>query len=119
MSTTSAKVKDVLAQDPAYRPAHPLFEVLTCGGAEGKGVRGTLGAHGSELKALSSASRALLLAPLSARIGDHLAPDPRAARAYKEVNKVYATLTTFTGPLFHSMADGLQGLERAPGPARR
>ena len=57
--------------------------------------------------------------PLPARIGDQFAPDPRAARAYKEVNKVYATLTTFTGPLFHSMADGLQGLERAPGPSRR
>jgi len=39
--------------------------------------------------------------------------------AYQEINKVYATLTTVTGPLFRSMADGLQGLERAPGPGRR
>jgi xylulokinase len=45
--------------------------------------------------------------------GDGFAPDARAARAYQKINKVYATLTTFTDPLFHSMADGLQGLERA------
>ena len=32
---------------------------------------------------------------------------------------MYATLTAFTDPLFRSMADGLQGLERAPGPSRR
>ena len=57
--------------------------------------------------------------PLLARVGDQFAPGPRAARAYQEINKVYATLTTFTGPLFRSMADGLQGLERAPGPGRR
>jgi xylulokinase len=50
--------------------------------------------------------------------GDEFAPDPRAARACQEINKVYATLTTFTGPLFRSMADRLQGLERAPGPGR-
>ena len=37
----------------------------------------------------------------------------------REINKVYATLTTFTDPLFRSMADGLQGLERAPGLGRR
>ena len=54
-----------------------------------------------------------------ARVGDQFAPDPRAARAYQKVNKVDATLTTFTGPLFRSMADGLQGLERTPGPGRR
>jgi hypothetical protein len=29
----------------------------------------------------------------------------------------YATLTAFTDPLFRSMADGLQGLEWAPGPS--
>ena len=48
--------------------------------------------------------------------GDEFAPDPRAARAYQEVDKVHATLTTVTDPLLRSMADGLQGLERAPGP---
>jgi sugar (pentulose or hexulose) kinase len=46
-------------------------------------------------------------------IGDEFAPDARAARAYQKINKVYAGLTTFTDPLFRSMADGLQGLERA------
>ena len=48
--------------------------------------------------------------PLPARVGDQFAPDSRAARAYQEINKMYATLTTFTDPLFRSMADGLQGL---------
>jgi xylulokinase len=45
--------------------------------------------------------------------GDEFAPDPRAARAYHKINQVYAALTSFTDPLFRSMADGLQGLERA------
>jgi xylulokinase len=45
--------------------------------------------------------------------GDEFAPDARAARAYQEINKVYAGLTTFTDPLFRWMADSLQGLERA------
>jgi len=45
--------------------------------------------------------------------GDEFAPDARAARAYQQVNQVYATLTSFTDPLFRSMADGLAGLERA------
>jgi len=45
--------------------------------------------------------------------GDEFAPDARAARAYQKVNKVYAGLTAFTDPLFRSMADGLEGLERA------
>ena len=45
--------------------------------------------------------------------GDAFAPDPAAARAYQQINQVYATLTGFTDPLFRSMADGLQGLERA------
>ena len=45
--------------------------------------------------------------------GDEFAPHPPAARAYEKINKVYAALTTFTDPLFRSMADGLQGLERA------
>jgi sugar (pentulose or hexulose) kinase len=45
--------------------------------------------------------------------GDEFAPDARAARAYQEINKVYAVLTTFTDPLFRLMADGLHGLARA------
>jgi xylulokinase len=47
------------------------------------------------------------------RPGAEFAPDPRAARAYQQINQVYATLTTFTDPLFRSMADGFQGLDRA------
>ena len=50
--------------------------------------------------------------------GDEFAPDLRAARAYQEIDKVYAMLTAFTDPLFRSMADRLRGLERAPGPGR-
>jgi xylulokinase len=46
-------------------------------------------------------------------IGDEFAPDARAARAYQKINKVYAGLTSFTDPLFRSMADGLHGLTRA------
>jgi sugar (pentulose or hexulose) kinase len=46
-------------------------------------------------------------------IGDEFAPDASAARAYQKINKVYAGLTSFTDPLFRSMADGLQGLNRA------
>jgi xylulokinase len=45
--------------------------------------------------------------------GDEFSPDPRAARAYHQINKVYAALTTFTDPLFRSMADGLQDLDRS------
>jgi xylulokinase len=45
--------------------------------------------------------------------GDEFVPDAQAARAYQQINKVYAALTTFTDPLFRSMAAGLQGLERA------
>jgi xylulokinase len=45
--------------------------------------------------------------------GDEFAPDARAARAYQQINKLYATLTTYTDPLFRAMADGLHGLERA------
>ena len=45
--------------------------------------------------------------------GATFAPDARSARAYEKINKVYAALTTLTDPLFRSMADGLQGLERA------
>jgi xylulokinase len=44
--------------------------------------------------------------------GDGFAPDTRAARAYQKINKVYTGLTSFTDPLFRSMANGLQGLER-------
>ncbi len=47
------------------------------------------------------------------RAGDEFSPDPRAARAYRRINNVYATLTGYTDPLFRSMADGLHGLERA------
>jgi len=50
--------------------------------------------------------------------GDEFAPDPRAARAYQEIDKVYATLNAFTDPLFRSMADRLQDPEHAPGPGR-
>jgi hypothetical protein len=53
-------------------------------------------------------------------------PRGRNARTAKDVDDrfqrgcvVSETLTTFTDPLFRSMADGLQGLERAPGPGRR
>jgi xylulokinase len=45
--------------------------------------------------------------------GDEFVPDARAARAYQKINKVYAGLTSFTDPLFRSMADGLGGLGRA------
>ena len=45
--------------------------------------------------------------------GDEFVPDTQAARAYQKINRVYAALTTFTDPLFRSMADGLHGLERA------
>jgi sugar (pentulose or hexulose) kinase len=44
--------------------------------------------------------------------GDEFVPDARAARAYQQINEVYATLTSFTDPLFRSMADALQGLDR-------
>jgi len=44
--------------------------------------------------------------------GGGFAPDARAARAYQKINKVYGGLTAFADPLFRSMADGLQGLER-------
>jgi xylulokinase len=46
-------------------------------------------------------------------VGDEFAPDAPAARSYERINKVYAALTTFTDPLFRSMAAGLAGLERA------
>jgi xylulokinase len=46
-------------------------------------------------------------------VGDEFFPDPTAARAYRQINNVYAALTTFTDPLFRSMAEGLRGLERA------
>jgi xylulokinase len=45
--------------------------------------------------------------------GDGFAPDAAAARAYRQINTVYAGLTAVTDPLFRSMADGLRGLERA------
>jgi xylulokinase len=45
--------------------------------------------------------------------GDQFAPDARAVRAYQQINKIYAGLTSFTDPLFRSMAGALQGLERA------
>jgi xylulokinase len=46
-------------------------------------------------------------------VGDEFVPDAAAARAYQQINKVYAGLTSFTDPLFRAMADGLQGLDRA------
>ena len=46
--------------------------------------------------------------------GDQFVPGAEAARAYQKINKVYAGLTSFTDPLFRSMADGLDGLNRAP-----
>ena len=46
-------------------------------------------------------------------VGDEFAPDAPAARAYQKINTVYAALTTFTDPLFRSMAAALHGLERA------
>jgi hypothetical protein len=46
-------------------------------------------------------------------VGDEFAPDAQSARTYQKINKVYAGLTSFTDPLFRSMADGLQGLTRA------
>jgi xylulokinase len=46
-------------------------------------------------------------------IGGQFTPDPRAVRAYRQINTIYAGLTSFTDPLFRSMADALQGLERA------
>ena len=45
--------------------------------------------------------------------GQGFGPQTQASRAYQQINKVYAGLTAFTDPLFRSMADGLQGLERA------
>src|SRR5262249_38973670 len=41
-------------------------------------------------------------------IGDKFAPDATAARRYNKINKVYAALSTFTDPLFRTMADVLQ-----------
>jgi len=46
-------------------------------------------------------------------IGDQFAPDAPAVRAYQQINKIYAGLTSFTDPLFRSMADALEGLDRA------
>jgi xylulokinase len=51
--------------------------------------------------------------PAMVAVGDQFTPDPRAVRAYQQINRVYAGLTPFTDPLFRSMADGLRGLERA------
>jgi xylulokinase len=46
-------------------------------------------------------------------IGDQFTPDAPAVRAYQQINNIYAGLTSFTDPLFRSMAEALQGLERA------
>jgi xylulokinase len=43
------------------------------------------------------------------RAGEEFFADPTAARAYQKINNVYTALTTFTDPLFRSMAEGLQG----------
>ncbi|HEV2256924.1 MAG TPA: FGGY-family carbohydrate kinase [Streptosporangiaceae bacterium] len=45
--------------------------------------------------------------------GDQFTPEEAAVRAYQQINKIYAGLTSFTDPLFRSMADALYGLERA------
>ena len=45
--------------------------------------------------------------------GRQFTPDPRAVRAYQQINQVYATVTRHTDPLFRAMADGLAGLDRA------
>jgi hypothetical protein len=39
-------------------------------------------------------------------------PGPQAVRACQQVNQVYAILTSYTDPLFRSMADGLADLDR-------
>jgi len=44
--------------------------------------------------------------------GQQFTPDPRAVGAYQQINQVYATLTSYTDPLFRAMADGLAGLDR-------
>jgi len=46
-------------------------------------------------------------------VGDQFTPYAPAVRAYEQINQIYAGLTSFTDPLFRSMADALQGLERA------
>jgi xylulokinase len=46
-------------------------------------------------------------------VGDQFTPDAPAVRAYQQINQIYAGLTSFTDPLFRSMADALQGLGRA------
>jgi xylulokinase len=46
-------------------------------------------------------------------VGDQFTPDAPAVCAYQQINQIYAGLTSFTDPLFRSMADALQGLERA------
>jgi xylulokinase len=46
-------------------------------------------------------------------IGDQFTPDAAAVRAYQQINNIYAGLTSFTDPLFRSMAEALQGLARA------
>jgi sugar (pentulose or hexulose) kinase len=46
------------------------------------------------------------------RPGDEFPPDTKAARAYQQISKMHAALTTYTNPLFRSLAEGLQGLER-------
>jgi sugar (pentulose or hexulose) kinase len=47
------------------------------------------------------------------RPGDHFTPDPSAVRAYRQVNQVYSTLTSYTDPLFRTLADTLHTLPRA------
>jgi hypothetical protein len=44
--------------------------------------------------------------------GQQFTPDPRAVRAYQQINQVYGTLTSYTDPLFRSITDGLAGLDR-------
>jgi len=46
------------------------------------------------------------------RPGATFTPDPGAVRAYQRINQVYATLTSYTDPLFRTLASTLDGLPR-------
>ena len=93
---------------PGYHPASPITMWNPCvPQVEGTG-------HGATLWGL-------LMFPTRCPHGSATSSlqIPQTACAYQEISKVYATLTAVTGPLFRLMPDGLQGLERAPGPGRR
>src|SRR5258707_7555739 len=65
-----ALVRDLPAQDPAYRPARPPPKPLTCAEADFKIGRAHRGTCSTERNALSSASRARPLAS-----GTRFSPD--------------------------------------------